>query len=171
LAAAWSTPGTPRRFTTWIVVCTLACVAITLAFAALSSSMQEVVRRSPELAETVAPVLRRRFDFGAIFVLLALVAAPVLETVLIAVGASLARERGWPARRTVMAAGVVFGLLHASNGLLAIVPAACVFVVLTAAYLRWRPVSLELALLAAAVPHLAANALVVTAKAVQVLSR
>jgi membrane protease YdiL (CAAX protease family) len=171
LVAAWSTPGTPRGFTTWVVLSTLACVAITLAFAALSSAVQEVVHRSPEVAEAVAPMLRRRFDFGAVFVLLALVAAPLLETLLIATGASLARERGWSMRRTVVTAGVVFGLLHVTNGLLAIVPAACVFMVLTAAYVRWRPVALELALVAAALPHLATNAIVVAAKALQVLAR
>ncbi len=171
LALAWSTPGTARRFLVWLAAATALCLAITLAFAAVSASLRDVVtqaaRQHPQVTETVVPMLRRRFDFGAVFVLLALIAAPVIETVLIAVGASLAREHGWSPRRTVLTAGAVFGLLHASNGLLAIVPAAVMFVVLTASYLRWRPVSLELAFLAAALPHLAANALVVAARVVQ----
>ena len=119
----------------------------------------------PEVQEQIAPVLRKRFDFNALFVAMALIAAPVLESLLIAMGASLARDYAWPAWRTVVVSGVVFGLLHGANGLLAIVPAALVFMVLTAAYIRWRARSLLMALLAAAVPHLLVNAGVVATKA------
>ena len=166
-ARAWSHKPTARSFVATIVIATAACAAITLAFAALSASVQTVVSQvaPPEVQEQIAPVLRKRFDFNALFVAMALIAAPVLESLLIAMGASLARDYAWPAWRTVVVSGVVFGLLHGANGLLAIVPAALVFMVLTAAYIRWRARSLLMALLAAAVPHLLVNAGVVATKA------
>ncbi len=166
LTRVWAHKPTARRFVVTVVVATAACAAITVAFAALSSSVHVAVSQAaPDAYERVAPVLRKRFDFDGLFVALALVAAPVLESLLIAMGASLARDYGWPATRTVVVSGVVFGLLHGANGLLAVLPAALVFMVLTASYIRWRPTSVLLALLAAAVPHLLMNAGVVAAKA------
>jgi membrane protease YdiL (CAAX protease family) len=166
LARAWSHRPTARRFVATVVIATIACAAITIAFAAISSSVQVAVSQAPsDVQEQVAPMLRKRFDFSALFVAMALIAAPLLESLLIAMGASLARDYAWPTARTVVVSGVVFGLLHGANGLLAIVPAALVFMVLTAAYIRWRPRSVLLALLAAAVPHLIVNAGVVATKA------
>ncbi len=158
-------PKTALRFALWVAAATLACAAISVAFAFVSSWVQTAVAQSPALAQDVAPVLRRRFVLDALFVFMALVAAPLLETLLIAIGVSLAHERAWPARRTVLVSGAVWGLLHAANGLLAILPAAFVFMVLTAAYIHWRKLSVELALLAAALPHFFVNAAVAGLKA------
>jgi membrane protease YdiL (CAAX protease family) len=155
---------TAWRFALWIVLATLACALASIGFAMLSPLVHEAVNNAPEPIREMAPALQKRFVLDWVGALRALVVAPVGETILVALGATLARDHGWSARKTVLVNGTVFGLAHAFNGLLLVAPAAAAFMIFTASYWRWRRVSLGLALLAAALPHALMNGGIVALK-------
>ena len=85
--------------------------------------------------------------------LLSVMFAPVVETALL--GAGLGLLSRWTQNRLIIvtASALVWGGLHATTGILRLLPAAWSFFVFSCSYLVWRKSSQRDAFVAAAVPH------------------
>lgn len=104
---------------------------------------------------------QRHEEFNALFAFDALISAPLLETLIMAAGIGLLRKASRSRAFVIAASGVLWGTVHATYGLLELLPVGIGFAILTALYLRWRPHSFAAAYWSAAWAHALYNAFLV----------
>lgn len=129
---------------------------IALAVAELSMAVLSVLHIDP------TPFQRHLFKSNTIFntVLIVALLVPALKTLLIAGTMALVKRRESRMPKIALVSAIVWGALHGMSSPLSFLPTTLLFFGFTYGYLLWRQKSFKLAYLAAFIPHVLNNSLV-----------